>query len=64
MGLMIGIELDGPERALRACRQMLERGYLLLGGGVRGETLTLTPALTIEDELLTSAAGALADCVQ
>ena len=63
VGLMIGIELDGPERALRACRQMLERGYLLLGGGVRGETLTLTPALTIEEDLLGSAASALADCL-
>jgi 4-aminobutyrate aminotransferase/(S)-3-amino-2-methylpropionate transaminase len=62
-GLMIAIELDGPERALRATRGMLERGYLLLGGGVRGECLTLTPALTIEEELLGSAAVALAEAL-
>ena len=62
-GLMIGIELDGPERATQLIRSMLARGYLVLGGGSRGETLTLTPALTIEAELLDGGARAFADCL-
>ena len=60
-GLMIGIELDGGERALRAMRGMLGRGYLVLTGGTRGETLTLTPALNIAEDRLAEAALALGE---
>jgi 4-aminobutyrate aminotransferase/(S)-3-amino-2-methylpropionate transaminase len=38
---------------------MLERGYMVLTGGTRGEVLTLTPALPIPEELLAGAAAAL-----
>ncbi|MEJ7733111.1 MAG: aminotransferase class III-fold pyridoxal phosphate-dependent enzyme, partial [Polyangiaceae bacterium] len=62
-GLMIGIELAQPAQGLRAARAMLERGWLLLGGGRRGETLTLTPALTIDERLLEGAVAALAEVV-
>jgi 4-aminobutyrate aminotransferase / (S)-3-amino-2-methylpropionate transaminase / 5-aminovalerate transaminase len=58
-GLMIGIELDGGDRGLRAMRGMLARGYVVLTGGMRSETLTLTPALTIGEERLADAAVAL-----
>ncbi|MDC0679359.1 aspartate aminotransferase family protein [Sorangium atrum] len=59
-GLMVGVELESAELGLRALRGMLAEGYLVLTGGVRGETLTLTPALTIPEALLSAAAGALA----
>jgi 4-aminobutyrate aminotransferase / (S)-3-amino-2-methylpropionate transaminase / 5-aminovalerate transaminase len=39
---------------------MLAEGYLVLTGGLRGETLTLTPALNVPDALLSAAAEALA----
>jgi len=58
-GLMLGIELESGELASRATRGMLERGYVLLTGGTRGEVLTLTPALTIDEALLSASAGAL-----
>ncbi len=60
-GLMIGIELDGGDRALRAMRAMLARGYLVITGGARSETLTLTPPLTIREERLAGATTALCE---
>jgi 4-aminobutyrate aminotransferase/(S)-3-amino-2-methylpropionate transaminase len=58
-GLMIGVELESGAMALRAWRGMLERGYMGLTGGTRGEVLTFTPALTIPEGLLAGAAAAL-----
>lgn len=51
-GLMIGIELDSATTVSRVIREALARGYLVIGGGVDGATLTLTPALNIEASLL------------
>lgn len=59
VGLMVGIELAGPEVGLRAMRGMLAEGYVVLTGGVRGEVLTLTPALNTPEPLLSGAARAL-----
>jgi 4-aminobutyrate aminotransferase/(S)-3-amino-2-methylpropionate transaminase len=58
-GLMLGIELASGALALAASRALLGRGFLVLGGGLGGEVLTLTPPLTIAEELLESAAHAL-----
>ena len=58
-GLMIGVELDSGERSLAAMRGMLDRGYVVLTGGMRSEVLTLTPPLTIKEERLDEAALAL-----
>ena len=58
-GLMIGVELASGDVSLRATRGLLARGYLALTGGCRAEVLTLTPALTISEERLLEAAGAL-----
>lgn len=58
-GLMLGIELASGAVALAASRGLLARGYLVLGGGRGGEVLTLTPPLTVADELLEGAAHAL-----
>jgi 4-aminobutyrate aminotransferase/(S)-3-amino-2-methylpropionate transaminase len=63
VGLMIGIELESAAVALKASRGMLERGYIVLTGGTRGEVLTLTPALTIPEPLLRGAARALRDAL-
>jgi len=43
-GLMLGVELPDP---LAASRGLLERGYIALPAGVRGEVLAITPPLTI-----------------
>jgi len=63
-GLMIGVELANGEAALRAARGMLSRGYLVLSGGMRGEVLTLTPALNIAEEQLLAAAKALGETLR
>ena len=63
LGLMIGIEMDSPARALRVFRAMLERGYIVLTGGLRGEVLTLTPPLTIPKELLEGAVLAFEEAI-
>lgn len=60
-GLMIGIELDSAARALAVSRALLARGYLVLTGGARGDTLTLSPALTIAESLLAAFASTLAE---
>ncbi len=51
-GLMIGVELTSGPLATHAARAFLAKGYIVLSGGLRGETLTFTPALTIDEELL------------
>jgi 4-aminobutyrate aminotransferase/(S)-3-amino-2-methylpropionate transaminase len=58
-GLMLGIELDAGDRALRAMSGMLAKGYVVITGGMRSESLTLTPPLTIREERLFDAARAL-----
>jgi 4-aminobutyrate aminotransferase/(S)-3-amino-2-methylpropionate transaminase len=57
-GMMIGIEIEGAGRAMAISRALLERGYIVLTGGTRGETLTLTPPLVISESLLSSFVGA------
>jgi 4-aminobutyrate aminotransferase/(S)-3-amino-2-methylpropionate transaminase len=59
-GLMIGVELESGALGLAAMRRMLAEGYLVLTGGRRGEVLTLTPALSTPEPLLSAAAQALA----
>jgi 4-aminobutyrate aminotransferase/(S)-3-amino-2-methylpropionate transaminase len=58
-GLMVGIELANARAALVAARRLLERGYIVLTGGSAGNTLTLSPPLTIAPELLSAFADAL-----
>ena len=61
-GLMVGAELEGgASRALAVARRLLGRGYLVLTGGKRGDVLTLTPPLNIDEPLLGAFASALAD---
>lgn len=58
-GLMIGCELPSAKEALAVARGMLSRGYLVLTGGVRGNVLTLSPALTLPEALAADFARAL-----
>ncbi len=58
-GLMLGIVLDDAARALATGRKLLERGYIVLTGGVEGNVITLTPPLEIEEPLLDGFADAL-----
>ena len=60
-GLMIGVALDSAATAQRAIKGLLERGYLVVSGGIDGAVLTLTPALTIPEEELLGFGPALAD---
>jgi 4-aminobutyrate aminotransferase/(S)-3-amino-2-methylpropionate transaminase len=61
-GLMVGVELEGGgARALATTRRLLERGWIVLTGGVRGEALTLTPPLDVDVRLLEIFADVLAE---
>jgi 4-aminobutyrate aminotransferase/(S)-3-amino-2-methylpropionate transaminase len=62
-GMMVGVRLSDAAQALAVARALLQRGYIVLTGGVRGDTLTLSPPLTIEPELLSAFAVALASSV-
>lgn len=63
LGLMIGIECDGPERAARAVGAALERGVILLPSGEDGRVLSVTPPLGIGRDALVSALGVVAECL-
>ena len=52
VGMMVGIELASGALAFEVGRGLLADGYITLGGGRDYEALTLTPALTIHEELL------------
>jgi 4-aminobutyrate aminotransferase/(S)-3-amino-2-methylpropionate transaminase len=58
-GLMVGVRFNDAAEALAAMRRLLAKGFIALTGGVRGDTLTLSPPLTIAPELLTAFAQAL-----
>jgi 4-aminobutyrate aminotransferase/(S)-3-amino-2-methylpropionate transaminase len=59
-GLMVGITMPGEADALRRSRMLLKRGFVVLTGGARGDTLTLSPPLTIHPALLSAFAFAFA----
>jgi 4-aminobutyrate aminotransferase-like enzyme len=52
VGLMLGIELEDATLAQRTVRELLTAGWLVVTGGVAGNVLTLTPALTIAEHQL------------
>jgi len=51
-GLLLAIECDGAERAGGACARALSRGVIALASGDAGEVVSITPALSIEPEIL------------
>lgn len=58
-GLMIGVQLDAPGKALTAVRGLLEQGYLALPAGADASVVQLVPPLCIDEALLLGAADAL-----
>ena len=63
-GLMVGIGLADASEALSIARDLLGRGFIVLTGGAAGDTLTLSPPLTIEPSLLSAFAASLAEVVR
>jgi 4-aminobutyrate aminotransferase / (S)-3-amino-2-methylpropionate transaminase / 5-aminovalerate transaminase len=67
LGTMIGVELvrdrqtrePAPELAGRVVVEALRRGVLVLGGGIHGNVLSLSPPFVITDEQSDAALGAL-----
>ena len=59
MGLAVGVQLDSAARTLAVARRLLERGYIVVTSGPRGDVLSLTPPLTIAEPLLLEFAHAL-----
>ncbi len=71
-GLMVGVVLarldtdteQGAEsRALAVGQRLLRSGWIVLTGGRRGDVLTLTPPLTIDESLLDAFVGALVEAL-
>ena len=60
LGLMKGVELPDAAACQRVVQRLLRRGILALGGGERGNVLTLTPPLTISQTELDFAAQEIA----
>jgi acetylornithine/succinyldiaminopimelate/putrescine aminotransferase len=58
-GLLIGVQLDAPGKALTVARQMLELGYLVLPAGEKADVLQLAPPLVIARPLLSAFVAAL-----
>jgi len=58
-GLMLGIECRSAEVAGAACRSALERGVIALPSGGRGEVLSITPPLSIDEEIFLQAIDVL-----
>jgi 4-aminobutyrate aminotransferase/(S)-3-amino-2-methylpropionate transaminase len=60
--MLVGVTVEGGlVRALGACRRMLERGYIVLTGGVAGDVLTLTPPACLTGAQVAAFADALAE---
>ena len=62
-GLLIGIELDSGEAAMRVTQAALEAGVLLLPSGDTGQVLSLSPPLVIEEGTLDGAIDVVLECL-
>ncbi|MCU0670938.1 MAG: aspartate aminotransferase family protein [Myxococcota bacterium] len=62
-GLLLAVECDTGETALRACGEALRRGVIVVPSGDRGEVVAITPPLSIERDLLLLALGLLAEAL-
>jgi 4-aminobutyrate aminotransferase/(S)-3-amino-2-methylpropionate transaminase len=60
-GLMLGIELASGSLAGRVMHGMLQKGYIVLTGGLAGEVITWTPPLTIVEPQLAGATQTIAE---
>jgi 4-aminobutyrate aminotransferase/(S)-3-amino-2-methylpropionate transaminase len=62
-GLLLGVECDDGARALRACGAALRRGVIAIPSGDRGEVISVTPPLAIDEDVLRGALDVLADAL-
>ena len=62
-GLLIGIECESGERALRACLAALARGVIVVPSGDQGEVISVTPPLVIGAEALDAALDVLVEAI-
>jgi 4-aminobutyrate aminotransferase/(S)-3-amino-2-methylpropionate transaminase len=60
-GLMVGVAFDSGTTASTVAHALLQRGYIVVTGGPNANTLTLTPPLTIHEDLLEKFVDCLAD---
>jgi 4-aminobutyrate aminotransferase-like enzyme len=60
-GLLVGIELDAPGRALRCMQALLERGYITVPAGADARVISLTPPLCVTEEQLNGFVAALVE---
>ena len=63
LGLLLGIECDSPQRALRACVAALRRGVIVIPSGEDGRVIAVTPPLVIGRDALLAALAVLAECL-
>ena len=61
LGLMIGVECIDGATALEMTGQLLSRGYVVLPSGEGGRVVSLTPPLSIGEDALDAALGAIVD---
>ena len=62
-GLMIGIELAASTNAAAVCERALDSGVIALPSGNRGEVVSVTPPLCIDEATLTNALDIVIDAV-
>ncbi len=62
-GAMRGIGVKPASDSMVLCRRLLQRGYLALPAGLRGEVLGFTPALTLSRAQWDAALAALEECL-
>jgi 4-aminobutyrate aminotransferase-like enzyme len=63
VGLLVGVELASRAQGLQLVRALLERGYIALPAASDARVLSLTPPLTIAEELLEGFLDALSDAL-
>ena len=63
-GMMLGLQLDGPSRALNVTRALLERGYLVLPAGTKADVLQLAPPITVSETQLDGFITSLRDALE
>lgn len=63
-GMMLGLQLEEPLRALTLTRALLERGYLVLPAGTNADVIQLAPPVTIAEAQLQGFVASLRDVLE
>ncbi len=62
-GLMIGIEMNATSGAVTTCQRALEKGVVALPSGSRGEVVSVTPPLCIDEGTLLASIDVLLESI-